>query len=238
ELKQVEDYREAQKKQQFRSGLGKVALVGYTNAGKSSLMNTLLRMNHKEDKQVLQKDMLFATLDTSVRKITYKNKAFLLYDTVGFVSDLPHELIEAFKSTLDAARDADLLVIVNDLSDEQHASQLEITQATLKEIKAEGIEQLIVYNKADLVDHPEGLCISCKEGTGLEALLDAIVAKLYPKERRMDILLPYQQMGLVNKYQEMCDFELIEHREEGSIYTLSGSKEVLKNFDMYCLQSK
>lgn len=237
ELKQVEEHRDSQKKQQLKSGLGKVALVGYTNAGKSSLMNTLLEMNHKEDKLVLQKDQLFATLDTSVRKITYKGKAFLLYDTVGFVSDLPHELIEAFKSTLDAARDADLLVIVNDISDEHHESQLQITQDTLKEIHADTIDQIVVYNKCDLIEEHEGLMISCKDKTGIDDLLETIFNHLYPKEKQLKVLLPYNQMKLLNDYSEMIDFELLEHTNEGSIYSLSGSVNILKNFEKYCLQS-
>jgi len=151
ELKKLENRKEIEYEKRNKSSLKKVALVGYTNAGKSSLMNALLLRNERQDKSVFEKNMLFATLDTSVRNIKYKKHEFLLYDTVGFVSDLPHGLVEAFKSTLKAASDADLLLHVVDISNDNHELQERVTKETLKEINADKIEMLNVYNKCGLV---------------------------------------------------------------------------------------
>ena len=129
--------------------LRRVALVGYTNAGKSSFMNCLIQNTEASGNEVFEKDMLFATLDTSVRKIVYDKKTFFLYDTVGFVSDLPHTLVEAFKSTLDAARDADLLVEIVDVSDDDYETKMEVTENTLREIGAGEIPVLRIFNKVD-----------------------------------------------------------------------------------------
>ena len=131
ELKKIESQRQMDERRRSKTLLRRVALVGYTNAGKSSFMNCLIQNTEASGNEVFEKDMLFATLDTSVRKIVYDKKTFFLYDTVGFVSDLPHTLVEAFKSTLDAARDADLLVEIVDVSDDDYETKMEVTENTL-----------------------------------------------------------------------------------------------------------
>ena len=127
--------------------------------------------------------MLFSTLDTSIRNVSYNNKSFLLFDTVGFVSDLPHELIEAFKSTLDAVNDADLLIHVIDASDPYYDEQRDITYETLKTIKADNIPVIEVYNKADLLEYRDEHLryISCVSEEGILELLELIIT-LYPKD--------------------------------------------------------
>ena len=204
-----------------------VALVGYTNAGKSSLMNLILKYNNKdEDKFVLQKDMLFATLDTSIRSVSYDGQGFLLFDTVGFVSDLPHELIEAFKSTLDAVKDADLLIHVIDSSDPHYNNQRQITYDTLKKIHADNIPYIEVYNKVDKIKERDSNLryLSCVSEEGLNSLMQTIIDTLYPKEFSLKVLLPYNKQGMLDKYKNHLKISSFENNEEGSIIFLNGDK--------------
>lgn len=157
ELKDVSRERETQRKRRAQSGMPRVALVGYTNAGKSTLLNAMLDLYGSdevdvEEKKVMEKNMLFATLDTTVRKVAPENHhAFLLSDTVGFIHKLPHNLVEAFHSTLEEAREADILLQVVDYSDPHYKEQIVVTNQTLKELGADGIPMIYVYNKADKV---------------------------------------------------------------------------------------
>ena len=156
ELKEIKKNREIQRSKRLKSNLPIVALVGYTNSGKSTLFNKLIQ-SHKEyssDKDVFVKDMLFATLDVSLRKaILPSNKEYLITDTVGFVSDLPHYLVEAFKATLEEVSYADLLLHVVDSSNEHFNLQIDTTLGVLKEIGAADKPMIYVFNKADKVNY-------------------------------------------------------------------------------------
>ena len=159
ELKEVAGERELRKRKRSRSRLPLVSLIGYTNAGKSTIMNAMLERYGPasapgagdKDKKVFEADMLFATLDSSVRRISPgMGGDFLLSDTVGFIHRLPTALVEAFKSTLEEAAQADLLVLVADCSDSRCQSHLEVTEKILSELGAGGLPRITVYNKADL----------------------------------------------------------------------------------------
>ncbi len=152
ELENIAEERKTQRKKRAESGIPRVALVGYTNAGKSTIMNAMLAAYvADEQKMVFEEDMLFATLDTTVRRIAPTDRnAFLLSDTVGFISNLPHNLVKAFRSTLEEVLEADLLVQVIDYSDENYMEHIRVTENTLKELGAEKIPMIYAYNKADL----------------------------------------------------------------------------------------
>ena len=154
ELKELNKDEVVRRSQRDKAGLPNVALVGYTNAGKSTTMNGLVKLFGKgEDKQVFEKDMLFATLDTSIRQLTFPdNKQLLLSDTVGFVSDLPHNLINAFRSTLAEAANADLLIQVIDYADPHYKEMMATTEKTLKEIGVHDVPMIYAFNKADLTE--------------------------------------------------------------------------------------
>lgn len=151
ELDAISRERETQRKRREQSRIPLVALVGYTNAGKSTIMNHMVeQFVGDEEKKVLEQDMLFATLDTTIRRInTGNNQDFLLTDTVGFVHKLPHGLVKAFRSTLEEIKGADLLLQVVDVSDPGYQEQMETTKETLRELGAGDIPMLIVFNKAD-----------------------------------------------------------------------------------------
>ena len=151
ELDAISRERETQRKRREQSRIPLVALVGYTNAGKSTIMNHMVeQFVGDEEKKVLEQDMLFATLDTTIRRInTGNNQDFLLTDTVGFIHKLPHGLVKAFRSTLEEIKGADLLLQVVDVSDPGYQEQMETTKETLRELGAGDIPMLIVFNKAD-----------------------------------------------------------------------------------------
>ena len=175
ELEELSKDREVQRKKREESDIPLVSLVGYTNAGKSTLMNYMIdRFVKDEDKRVFEEDMLFATLDTSVRKIELDdNRKFLLSDTVGFISELPHDLIKAFRSTLEEIKNADLLLEVIDYSDPDFDTHLDVTKKTLESIGASDIPVIYVYNKSELmldklplIDEDE-IYLSIKEKKGM-----------------------------------------------------------------------
>ena len=154
ELAEVEHTRDVQRNGRKRDGYPHVALVGYTNAGKSTLMNCLIGMTGKssekaEEKKVFEKDMLFATLDTTVRKVVVDNLPFLLSDTVGFIRKLPTDLVESFKSTLDEVREADLLIHVVDISHPDFEDQMKVVDKTLADLGAAEKPVIVLFNKID-----------------------------------------------------------------------------------------
>ena len=184
ELKKIVRERETQRKRRQGSRVPRVALVGYTNAGKSTLMNRMLDQYTRDaSKKVLEKDMLFATLDTTVRRIsTGPGQEFLLSDTVGFIHQLPADLIKAFRSTLEEAKEADLLLHVLDYSDELYRKQREVTEETLRDLGAGDIPVIYIFNKAERCMEAEQLPVirgdriymSAKTGSGIPELVEMI----------------------------------------------------------------
>lgn len=199
ELKAVASQEEIKASRRNQSRIPKVALVGYTNAGKSTTMNGLLKAfdHDNSDKQVFVKNMLFATLDTSVRKIDIdNNKGFILSDTVGFISKLPHNLVESFKATLQEARDADLLVNVVDSSDPNMIQMVRTTQKVLNEIGAGNIPMITAYNKADRTDrnYPQiegdDILYSATDEKSIRMLADLITKRIFAGYGEFELLLP------------------------------------------------
>ncbi|WMC93136.1 GTPase HflX [Kineothrix sp. MB12-C1] len=225
ELEEVSKERETQSKRRMSSRIPKVSLVGYTNAGKSTLMNAMVeRYLQDEEKKVFEKDMLFATLDTTVRNIEVgNNKEFLLADTVGFIHKLPHGLVKAFRSTLEEVKNADLLLYIIDYSDEDYKKQIEVTQGTLQEIGAANIPVIYVYNKADLCEMEnlpkivgeDKIYMSAKGGQGLTELTDMIVKAVYDDYVSAQFLIPYDKGQIVSYLMEKAQVKEQEYLEDG-----------------------
>lgn len=228
ELKAVSRERVTQREKRLRSGLPRVALVGYTNAGKSTIMNRMLEQNENpaEEKKVLEEDKLFATLDTTVRKIEPKGKRpILLSDTVGFINELPHSLVKAFRSTLEEVQYADLLVQVIDYSDPDYRECMRVTEETLKEIGAAGIPMLYVYNKADKVENlmfalpavrRDSIYMSAVSSTGIPELWELIEKKLREGMEICTFLIPYAQGAVLHQMQEGAEVMETEYLAEGT----------------------
>lgn len=225
ELKAVSGERETQRKKRVRSKVPQVALVGYTNAGKSTLLNGMVDAYIKDaDKRVFEEDMLFATLETAVRRIdNERNKPFFLADTVGFINKLPHGLVKAFRSTLEEVRNADLLLHVIDYADENYKKHIEVTKETLKELGAGDIPVIYVYNKADLCMDvlpqikENRIYMSAKRGDGMEALFDMILDNLYAENRKTAFLIPYDKGQIVSYLCENTEV-LEQNYEENGVY--------------------
>ncbi|KFN08685.1 MAG: GTPase HflX [Paenibacillus macerans] len=228
ELELLVAHRQTQRKQRKKNELPVVSLVGYTNAGKSTIMNALMELyNPSPEKLVLEKDMLFATLETSVRSIPLQdNKAFLLTDTVGFVSKLPHHLIKAFRSTLEEVAEADLLIHVVDYSNPEYERLIEITNRTLKEIGITDIPTVYAYNKSDLTDQaiPEVrgdiVYMAAKPRIGLQELVSEIRSRIFKDYVQCQMMIPYDQGALVSYFNEHANVLETSYEPEGTKLSL------------------
>ena len=228
ELELLVAHRQTQRKQRKKNELPVVSLVGYTNAGKSTIMNALMELyNPSQEKLVLEKDMLFATLETSVRSIPLQdNKAFLLTDTVGFVSKLPHHLIKAFRSTLEEVAEADLLIHVVDYSNPEYERLIEITNRTLKEIGITDIPTVYAYNKSDLTDQaiPEVrgdiVYMAAKPRIGLQELVSEIRSRIFKDYVQCQMMIPYDQGALVSYFNEHANVLETSYEPEGTKLSL------------------
>lgn len=227
ELKEVSRERQVQRKMRQESRLPLVALTGYTNAGKSTIMNAMIDAYVKNDeKKVLEKDMLFATLDTTVRRIcTGNNRDFLLSDTVGFIHKLPHGLVKAFRATLEEVESADLLLHVVDYSDPDHREQMETTNELLAELHTAGIPVITVFNKADKCEVPaeypkiagnDRIYISAKEETSIELLTGMILDQVYEDYVLAEFLIPYAKGDVVSYLMENAQAASSEFEEDGT----------------------
>ncbi|MDR2295270.1 MAG: GTPase HflX, partial [Clostridiales Family XIII bacterium] len=226
ELKEAASHREVQRARRKKNGLPLVALVGYTNTGKSAVMNRILRMTENGDRAVLEKDMLFATLDTYRRRICLPdNKTFILADTVGFVSKLPHALVKAFRATLEEVADADLLIHVVDASYDDGDFRIKVVSEVLAELGAAGKDTITVYNKIDLLrdparllDAPPGaLPISAVRGDGMDALLARVDSAIFHDLRPVRLLLPYDRGDIVSYLSEHTPVSARAYTEGGTL---------------------
>ena len=224
-----------------RSGTPKVAIVGYTNAGKSTLLNLLT------DAGILAADQLFATLDPTTRKLTLPDgSAVLLTDTVGFIRKLPHHLIRAFKSTLDEVVYADVLMIVVDASDPEYRAQLETTETLLEELGAAEKPMLYVFNKCDLgadasfraigtgAANRRTVSISAKTGQGVSMLLDHLQALLREGKRRVTFRIPNAEAGALSQLYQTAVVETVDYGADAITVTATVDAKthgMLRRFD-------
>ena len=226
ELAQIKNTRGVQRAKREKSEIPVVALVGYTNSGKSALMNRLLTMTEKEEKTVFEKNMLFATLDTQQRSVTLDtNHQFILVDTVGFVSRLPHSLVNAFKATLEEVAYADLLIHVVDASYENHDFHIEVTNKVLEEIGAGDKEKIMAFNKIDLVEDPsavipvpgvDNICISAKFDRNIDELIGLIKSKIFRDMVRVRLLVPYTRGDISSYLCEKARVFSMEYKDSGT----------------------
>lgn len=218
ELSEIEKQRGLRRESRKANRIPLVALVGYTNAGKSTMLNALT------DSNVLAEDKLFATLDPVVRKITLSGGTeALLSDTVGFINKLPHDLVEAFKSTLEEVSNSDLILQVVDISCPYHEKQMRVVDGVLESLHAADIPRIIVFNKADAVpscdlpaESENRLNVSALRGTGIEKLLSAVELKLNSARTEVDILVPYSKYEAVSMIRDRGMLLSEEHTETGT----------------------
>ncbi len=235
ELVQVQTHREITRGQREHNQTRVAAIVGYTNAGKSTLLN---RLTHAS---VLEEDMLFATLDPTTRNLKLDSgQEILLTDTVGFIRKLPHHLIEAFRSTLEEARYADIILHVVDASSPQREKQMEIVYETLQNLGVSGKKTITLFNKQDKVEEQEGqkdfqadksLKISARSGQGLEELKEALEEILREDKQLLEGIFPYDQGGqltVIRKYGELLEEE---YREQGIYVKAFVPAELYRNLE-------
>ncbi len=240
ELRVLDKNRQTMRAARDRSGIPKVAIVGYTNAGKSTLLNRLT------DAGILAEDKLFATLDPTTRKYALPGgESVLLTDTVGFIRKLPHHLIQAFKSTLDEAVYADILMIVIDISDPESRAQLEVTEALLKDLGAADKPTIYVFNKCDMgaairlpigkqSDHTYTVSVSARTGQGIDLLVDTLQRVLHAGKRRVVFHIPNNEGGALNTLYKEATVEDVEYGAQEMLVSAVVDARVhgmLKRFD-------
>ena len=227
-LRELEHNRGVMRAQRDKSGLVKIAVVGYTNAGKSTLLNRLTGAS------VLAEDKLFATLDPTTRKLLLPcGETVLLTDTVGFIRKLPHHLVEAFKSTLDEVKYADILMIVSDITDPEVREHIEVTEGIISELSAEAKPRIYVYNKADkpgetyyTVPQENTVIISAKEGRGIDTLLETIEKVIHDGKTECELLIPYNEQSKVSLLYDNYTVVSVDYVDNGiSVKAILGADE-------------
>ena len=236
ELARLDERRAVQRESRYKSGTFKIALAGYTNAGKSSLINRLT------DADVLSYDKLFATLDSTTRKLRLpEGREVTITDTIGFIRKLPTTLVESFKSTLDEINGADLILHVVDGSSDELAYQMDTVDEVLYQIGAERIERIVVFNKRDLLPspdaarrlaetHPDSLLVSAATGEGVDELVERIAKVAASRDALFDVVVPYQRGDLVSLAHRRCHIISEHHEEEGTHMLLYAPSDVAHLF--------
>lgn len=238
-LEKVREHRNRHRNQRRKTNIPVVALVGYTNAGKSTLLNSLT------DANIYVADQLFATLDPTTRQLELPaGETVLLTDTVGFIQKLPTDLVAAFRATLEEITEADLLLHIIDSSHENAEQQRKTVLQTLEEIGAGEIPVINVYNKIDLLDNetlrdfersidPTSIFISAKEKIGFDTLIDSISAGITQSFTYVEVVLPFREGRLVSLFHEKGHVESLEHNENGVRITGRLPVELLSFFEIY-----
>jgi GTP-binding protein HflX len=252
ELEKIRNTRNVQREKRSRESISKVSLVGYTNAGKSTLRNTLCDVAALKSavikEKVFEADMLFATLDVTTRALLLPdNRVAAVTDTVGFIRKLPHDLVEAFKSTLEEVVYSDLLMHVVDASSDTADLQIEAVDGVLQELKAFDKPMILVLNKIDKASEEnilkikekyknlKSIEISAKEGTNLEALLKETCKELPYTLKRFQVLIPYTDQSMVAYLHRGSKVDSEEYKEEGTLMSVQGDDEVYNKCEKYIL---
>lgn len=234
ELAHLAKVRAVQRESRYESGMFKVSLAGYTNAGKSSLLNRLTNAD------VLAYDKLFATLDSTTRKYELpEGREITLTDTVGFIQKLPTTLVEAFKSTLDEITGSDLILHVVDASSDEFEEQIVAVEEVLEQINAQTLPRVLVFNKCDLLtieqqealaNRYDALLVSAETGEGIDQLVDRIAYVASAQDTHLDVVVPYHRGDLVSKAHERCRILTEEHIETGTHLTMLVPKAYVDEF--------
>ena len=240
ELKEMKGTRDTKRASRRRNHIPSVSIAGYTNAGKSSLLNRLT------DAGVLVEDSLFATLDPTTRRTTTADgRVYTMSDTVGFVRHLPHQLVEAFRSTLEEVADADLVLHVVDGSHPDPEGQLSAVREVFAEIGAGGVPELVVINKADVADpmvlarlqarEPHSVVVSARTGEGVAAALVAVEAELPRPDVEFAALLPYERGDLIDRLHRHGEIESMEHTADGTRVSGRANADLAGELSAYAL---
>ncbi len=239
ELKELEKRRGLLRARRAKDGVETVAIVGYTNAGKSTLMNALTQA------EVLVEDKLFATLDPTSRALVLPDgRRVMLIDTVGFIRRLPHNLVEAFKSTLEEAAVADVILNVCDASDPEYPNHIKVTDEILDSLGCKDKPVVYVYNKVDKIGGAEpfrteknSVSISALEGRGFDRLLEAIAKALPPSRIRLKMLIPYSDGSAAAALRKDGVVHFEEYRENGIFLDITADVRLAEKYKSYCVEA-
>ena len=241
ELKEVVVTRRTQRNKRKQSNIKTVAIAGYTNSGKSTLMNAILtEAKSKPEKYVFEKDMLFATLETQTREVRLEhNRNFVITDTVGFISKLPHNLIEAFKSTLEEVKEADLILHVIDIANPNYHMQMTVVEDVLKEIGVFDIPIIHVFNKIDLLESPpletadNPVYVSAATNNNIDMLLTKIDAILYKNVKLTNLVIPFTEGQFYSFLKDNANIIETEYIDSGIKLKVELTEAMLERFHKY-----
>ena len=245
ELEKVTSERAIQRKKRSTSSLPVICLVGYTNSGKSSMLNAIMQYSTSIKKEVMSKDMLFATLETSSRLIKLANNhSFILTDTVGFVSKLPTVLVEAFKSTLEEITEADLIIHVVDSSNPDFEKQIKTTNEVLAQIGVVNIPTIYAFNKIDKLDnyfyvpsdYPDAIRTSAINNRGIESLIKKVEENVFASEETLKLLIPYADTKYINYLKTNAYVESMDCIDTGTLVTVKIDKQHKKEIEKFIIE--